>query len=377
MKEARRFFVIHAADRHPAAGLEAERPSPSRTALQYIALINCRLQTMRPTRYLNDRWVKFLSKSHTFWGSVPIGAEPKVGMNLKTGKPINRKLAKSLKATGKPRSTTGFLLDQQSQTIGSFLPPSLDHRPPAVYAIGLNYKAHAIETGKELPRFPIAVALATTSVVGHESPIVVPRCAQDPLEIDYEVELGIVISKPCKNVRVDKAMEYVLGFTVANDVSARRWQGKKGGGQWSRAKSYDTFTPLGPSILMYDNDSIRLDENNALHLNIQTKVNGVVKQTSNTNDMIYTVPEIVSFLSQGCTLEKGTVIITGTPSGVGYTRTPPEYLKHGDVVECSIEHVGTLRNVVHFEGVPVGVEGGGKESGVKDAVKEKTKERTV
>ena len=249
------------------------------------------------------------------------------------------------------------------QTIQTFLPPIFHPKhkyrlvPSSLYAVGLNYKAHAKETGKEEPKFPITLALSTASVVGHLHPIVVPLCAQDPLEIDYEVELGIVIGKTCKNVPVDEAMNYVQGFTVANDVSARRWQGKKGGGQWSRAKSFDTFTPLGPALLVYDEESKYATDasefnyqQGLLNLNIQTKVNGHTMQSSNTNDMIFSPAEIISYLSQGCTLEAGSVIITGTPSGVGYTRSPPQYLKHGDIVECSIENIGTLRSVVRFEG---------------------------
>jgi 2-keto-4-pentenoate hydratase/2-oxohepta-3-ene-1,7-dioic acid hydratase in catechol pathway len=161
--------------------------------------------------------------------------------------------------------------------------------PPTLYAIGLNYKAHAEETGKESPRFPIVISLATTSVIGHNEKVIVPLCAQDPLEIDYEVELGIVISKDCKNVPIENALEYVEGFTVANDISARRWQGKKGGGQWSRAKSFDTFTPLGPRIVKYNDVIKKMTDNGTLNLNIETKVNGIVKQSSNTNDMIFNV----------------------------------------------------------------------------------------
>ena len=155
----------------------------------------------------------------------------------------------------------------------------------------------------------------------------VPKQAQNPMEVDFEVELGIVISRACKNVSVEDAMSYVLGFTVANDISARRWQGKKGGGQWSRSKSFDTFTPLGPCLLVPDEcDSLN---GSALHLKLKTRVNDIEYQNSNTNDMIFNPAEIVSFISQGTTLEKGTVIITGTPEGVGYTRDPPMFLKDG------------------------------------------------
>jgi len=280
------------------------------------------------------RWVKFLSSHrqkknrilrHAYWGVLPEGVQPVVGMTVKTGGP--KKSHKRRKGV-KPK---GFELDGSERIVEKFLAPINAPLPPALYAVGLNYKKHAREVKKEMPRNPLTFLLATTSLVGHEQMVRVPKQAQNPMEVDFEVELGIVISRACKNVSVEDAMSYVLGFTVANDISARRWQGKKGGGQWSRSKSFDTFTPLGPCLLVPDEcDSL---DASALHLNVKTRVNDIEYQNSNTKDMIFNPAEIVSFVSQGTTLEKGTVIITGTPEGVGYTRDPPMFLKDGDVVE--------------------------------------------
>ena len=256
---------------------------------------------------------------------LPKGVQPVIGMSVRTGGP------KKLHRRTKGKKPKGFELDGKERVVEKFLPPINTPLPPSLYAVGLNYKKHAIEVGKEMPRNPLTFLLATTSLSGHDQVVRVPKEAQNPMEVDFEVELGIVISRACKNVSVEDAMSYVLGFTVANDVSARRWQGKKGGGQWSRSKSFDTFTPLGPCLLVPD-DCDSLDAS-ALHFDVKTRVNDVEYQNSNTKDMIFNPAEIVSFISQGTTLEKGTVIITGTPEGVGYTRDPPMFLKDGDVVE--------------------------------------------
>jgi 2-keto-4-pentenoate hydratase/2-oxohepta-3-ene-1,7-dioic acid hydratase in catechol pathway len=170
--------------------------------------------------------------------------------------------------------------------------------------------------------------------------IIIPYCAADPPEVDYECELAVTIGRDAKNVRVEDALSYVLGYTVGNDVSARRWQGKKMANQWVRAKSFDTFCPLGPRLVL------ARDIPDPQNLEISTTVNGQVLQSSNTRDMIFSVAEIVSFLSQETTLMAGTVILTGTPQGVGFTRKPPIFLKPGDNVTVSIGGIGHLSNNV-------------------------------
>jgi 2-keto-4-pentenoate hydratase/2-oxohepta-3-ene-1,7-dioic acid hydratase in catechol pathway len=220
--------------------------------------------------------------------------------------------------------------------VDAILPPL---EPSALYCVGLNYRAHAEETGfvKE-PGNPITFLKAVSSCTGHQCPIVIPAVAKD--EVDFEVELAVVIGAAAKDVPVESALSHVLGYTVANDVSARRWQGKKGGGQWSRAKSFDTFCPLGPSVvpaaLVPDPQALRMT----------TEVNGELMQDGHTSDMIWSVAEIISYLSQDTTLLPGTVILTGTPAGVGYSRSPPVYLQAGDEVTMTIEGVGVLRNTV-------------------------------
>ena len=161
--------------------------------------------------------------------------------------------------------------------------------------------------------------------------------------MDYECELAVVIGKPCKNVRRAQALDYVLGYTCSNDVSARDWQVKRGGGQWSRGKSFDTFSPLGPCLVTPD------DIGNPNQLAISTMINGEVMQDWNTNDMIFDVPTLIEFLSGSTTLLPGTVILTGTPHGVGMARKPPRWLRPGDSVSIKIEKIGILTNSVENE----------------------------
>jgi 2-keto-4-pentenoate hydratase/2-oxohepta-3-ene-1,7-dioic acid hydratase in catechol pathway len=162
-------------------------------------------------------------------------------------------------------------------------------------------------------------------------------------EVDYECELAVVIGKRCKNVRRDDALKYVLGYTCGNDISARDWQRQKGGSQWCRGKFFDTFAPMGPCLVTPD------EIPNPNSLQIKTILNGVAVQDWNTNDMIFDVPTLIEFLSGSTTLLPGTVIMTGTPHGVGMGKTPPVYLKPGDQVIVEIEKIGKLTNPVKLE----------------------------
>jgi 2-keto-4-pentenoate hydratase/2-oxohepta-3-ene-1,7-dioic acid hydratase in catechol pathway len=208
--------------------------------------------------------------------------------------------------------------------------------PPNVVCIGLNYKRHVEESGVPFPKVPQIFLKPTTSVRGPEDPIVRPL--QDPNKVDYEVELVIVIGKAAKHVSEEQAREVILGYTVGNDVSARGAQFEDI--QWTRGKSYDSFCPLGPCL----ETGIVADS-----LDLMCRVNGRTLQHSNTSDMIWTASQLVSFISGCMTLLPGTVILTGTPEGVGFPRTPPIFLKDGDVVECEIESIGILRNPVVSE----------------------------
>jgi 2-keto-4-pentenoate hydratase/2-oxohepta-3-ene-1,7-dioic acid hydratase in catechol pathway len=211
--------------------------------------------------------------------------------------------------------------------------------PGDVVAIGVNYKAHGAETGHDLPERPIIFLKASTSVIGPGEHIVLPHLTPDC--VDYEAELAVIIGKTAKNVPEERALEYVLGYTCGNDVSARdaQWKLDK---QWARAKSCDTFCPLGPWIV----DGIDPD-----NLRVQCRLNGNVMQDSNTSNMIFGVPKLVSYISHNKTLRPGDVIMTGTPEGVGGARNPQVFLKPGDIVEVEIENIGILRNPVRVEHV--------------------------
>lgn len=206
--------------------------------------------------------------------------------------------------------------------------------PRMVWAIGLNYRDHAAESGAEIPTVPIVFTKASGSVIGPDADIVVPNHVAQP---DYEGEVGLVIANRCRDVPVERALDVVAGVTCANDVSARDHQFTTS--QWSWSKSFDTFCPLGPEL-------VSLDELDVGRLSIETRVNGEVVQSSNTSELIFAIPELIAHLSQGVTLEAGDVISTGTPAGVGMSRTPPRWLEDADVVEVTVEHVGTLRNTV-------------------------------
>jgi len=208
--------------------------------------------------------------------------------------------------------------------------------PPNIICLGLNYREHASETGHSLPAEPLVFIKATTALCGPGDPIVLP--ARYPDKIDYEAELAIVIGKRARNIPEDKADEVILGYTAANDVSNRAVQFSDG--QWARAKSHDTFCPVGPAIVT------DLDPGN---LAITCRLDGEVMQASNTSDMIFPVRRIISHLSHCFTLLPGTLILTGTPGGVGFMRKPPVYLCPGQVVEVEIEGIGTLVNSIISE----------------------------
>jgi 2-keto-4-pentenoate hydratase/2-oxohepta-3-ene-1,7-dioic acid hydratase in catechol pathway len=211
-------------------------------------------------------------------------------------------------------------------------------RPPVVLAIGRNYVAHAAETGSAPPENPVLFYKNPGAVVGPGDPIRIPAHCMDPPQVDYEVELAVVLGSTARDVKVEDALDCVLGYTIGNDVSARRWQRKLG--QWSYAKSFDSFCPLGPCIVTRD----EIPDPQALRLT--TRIDGELMQDATTADMIFPVAELISFLSRGTTLLPGTVILTGTPEGVGFARKPPVWLQPGMQVEMEIEGIGVLSNPV-------------------------------
>ncbi|MFH1719208.1 MAG: fumarylacetoacetate hydrolase family protein [Planctomycetota bacterium] len=200
--------------------------------------------------------------------------------------------------------------------------------PSKIVCLGLNYRSHAEETNFPIPDVPLIFLKPSTAVIGPDVEIVLPRLSR---RVDYEGELGVVIGKRAKGISEDKAIEYIFGYTCFNDVSERHNQ--RDDGQWTRAKGYDTFAPLGPWI-----ETEVFPDN----LMLETYLNGELRQSIRTSDLIFNVPKIVSFIAGVMTLLPGDVIATGTPSGIGR-------MKHGDIVEVRIEEIGTLRNTVALE----------------------------
>ena len=230
-----------------------------------------------------------------------------------------------------------FSITQIKKPVKKFLPPII---PSAILCIGLNYRLHAKETGAELPKYPVLFMKNPGAATGHLNPVQIPSCCIRGPEVDYEAELAVVIKSPAKNVPLEKALDYVLGYSCANDVSARKWQKSSGGGQWCRGKGFDTFCPFGPWIVTAD------EIPNPNILDIECVLNGQTMQKSNTKDMIFSVAQIISFLSQSTTILPGTLILTGTPEGVGFTKKPPVFLSPGDELETKIQGIGTLKNPV-------------------------------
>jgi 2-keto-4-pentenoate hydratase/2-oxohepta-3-ene-1,7-dioic acid hydratase in catechol pathway len=211
--------------------------------------------------------------------------------------------------------------------------------PSKILAVGLNYADHARESEMELPSVPVLFAKTPNTLIGPGDPIMFRKA--DTTEVDYEAELGVIIGRRTRDVQERVALDHVLGYTAANDVSARDAQFADG--QWLRGKSFDTFAPIGPMIVTAD----ELGDVQALR--VVCRVNGEALQDGTTKEMIHGVAAIVSYVSRFCTLEPGDLILTGTPHGVGFARTPPIFLRDGDTVEVKIEGIGVLANPVRAE----------------------------
>ena len=229
-----------------------------------------------------------------------------------------------------------YTVTRQKMAVKKLLAPVV---PRAIVCVGLNYRRHAAETGAKIPEFPVVFFKNPGALQNPNDPVEIPRHLAST-QVDFECELAVVIGRPARNVPAAKALDYVLGYTIANDVSARDWQKQWGGSQWCRGKSFDTFCPLGPVIVTPQAIA------NPNHLALRTTVNGRVMQSSNTEDMIFSVEKIIEFLSGSTTLLAGTVILTGTPEGVGMARNPPVWLAAGDRMVATIEGIGELANPV-------------------------------
>ena len=209
------------------------------------------------------------------------------------------------------------------------------HNPGKILCLGLNYRDHAAETNKPIPEYPTIFPKYANCVIGPLEPIRVPRVSQ---AIDYEVELAVVIGKKTRHVSETEAMGCIAGYTALNDVSARDYQSRTT--QWTSGKIFDTFAPMGPALVTSDEIP---DPGN---LDITLSLNCQIMQKSNTKNLIFSVPFLVSYISQILTLDPGDIISTGTPAGVGHVRKPPVFLKSGDLVKISIEKIGDLINPV-------------------------------
>lgn len=268
------------------------------------------------------RIIRFVSGGKTLFGRA-------VDASLTSANPIE-----GVPAVG------DFTLVQAIVPVDRLLSPIV---PADILCIGLNYREHAAESGSPIPKNPMLFIKSGNTLNDPGGVIPIPRRST---QIDYEAELAVVIGpRPVKNVSKDKALDYVFGYTCANDVSARDWQREKdlGGGQFARGKSFDGFCPLGPCIVTRDEIA---DPNN---LRIKCTLNGQVMQDLTTGDMIFTVPELIESLSSTMTLRPGSVILTGTPQGVGFARNPPVWLKPGDTVSVALEKIGVLTNTVGAE----------------------------
>jgi len=218
--------------------------------------------------------------------------------------------------------------------------------PPNIFGIGLNYRSHAAEGNRPVPDKPLIFTKATTSVIGPRDPIILPTSAPD--EVDLEAELAVVIGRQAKNVPPDQVDSVILGYTCANDVTARDCQ-KRLDSQWTRAKGFDTFCPLGPCIV----PTAEIDPQT---LWVSSTLNGEQLQRGCCADMVFSVSHLVSYLSHQFTLLPGTIICTGTPAGVGYSRNPPIFLRAGDTVAVEISGIGALSNFVVKESEPSAVD---------------------
>lgn len=210
-------------------------------------------------------------------------------------------------------------------------------KPGKIVCIGLNYVDHAAETGVPKPAEPVVFCKFPSTAIASGKAILLPKVSQ---RVDYEAELVVVIGKTGRDIPTSEWASYVAGYCCGNDVSARDWQKEKPAGQWLLGKSFDTFAPFGPELVLKD------EVPDPSNLNIGLRLNGNTMQQSNTNQLIFPIPTLISYLSQVFTLEVGDILFTGTPGGVGDSRKPPVYLRDGDVVEVTIETIGCLKNPV-------------------------------
>ncbi|KAH7165069.1 hypothetical protein DER46DRAFT_662185 [Fusarium sp. MPI-SDFR-AT-0072] len=243
--------------------------------------------------------------------------------------------------------TTGVTrVTDEVVTVKTLLGPFVASDVPILRCVGLNYATHIREAGRKTPPFPSIFFKPSTTIHDHGVNVVIPKVAQDD-QADYEGELVVIIGKDAKNVKEAEALNYVAAYTAGNDISSRKWQRDPSlaGGvpQWGFSKGFDTFAPLGPVLV----SSSLITSPETLHL--QTIVDNDVRQDARLDDLVFSIPRLIAHLSSGTTLQKGSVIMTGTPGGVGAGLNPPKYLIPGTQMEVKITQIGTLKNGVDYE----------------------------
>ncbi|WVQ94652.1 hypothetical protein IAU59_001732 [Kwoniella sp. CBS 9459] len=284
------------------------------------------------------RLIHFIAlEDHQEYLGEPVDEHMDVGLAYAAGTSIQAHVLNTLVPWDLEARRTG-----EFRTVSSLLAPITPEQCRIIRAVGLSYKDHAMEMGLPFPNVPALFFKPSTCLANPFEKIPIPTVCQRE-EMDYEVELVIVIGKRCKNVPEDEALDYVLGWTVANDLTARQHQAESS--QWSYAKGFDKFCPLGPCLV----STRQIPDPHTLAL--QTTLNGDVVQNGTARKMIFPLARVVSYLSQGTTLNPGAIILTGTPPGIGDGRTPKIWLKNGDEVKCWISGgIGTLVNTIKYEG---------------------------
>jgi 2-keto-4-pentenoate hydratase/2-oxohepta-3-ene-1,7-dioic acid hydratase in catechol pathway len=278
-----------------------------------------------------DRLIRFVGEDDTIYRGEPIMEDP----NVDLGK-VDNLTARVIEGAD---IFDDYTVSDKVLKVKRLLGPLTPDEVPIVRCLALNYIKHIQETGSTVPSIPVMFIKPRTAVADHGEHIPIPKIAQTD-QCDYEGELCVVISKSGKDISLEQAMDYIGGYTVGNDMSARGVQQQSS--QLCFSKGFDKYCPLGPVLV-----APHLIED-AGNLKVETRVNGNVRQDSNTNDFLFSIAEQISYLSQGTTLEKGTVIMTGTPGGVGMGFKPPKFLQNRDKVEVTVEKIGTLTNVMNF-----------------------------
>ncbi|KXS11694.1 fumarylacetoacetate hydrolase family protein [Gonapodya prolifera JEL478] len=279
-----------------------------------------------------SRWSRLI-RFEAVEGGIHYG-QPTAASLLPNGSLDTSKVITATEVVGGPFEGT---VGTRSFTVKKLLAPL--ETAPVIACIGLNYRLHAKEGGNKIPDNPVLFHKYPNSLAG-PGPIELADFVNDK-QMDYEAELTVVIGKAGKNIPKEKALDHILAYTCGNDLSARKWQ-RACGGQFNFGKGMDNFAPIGPQLV---SSSVITDPQN---LRLRCVLNGKTMQDETTGDMIFSVAEIVSFLSRGTTLVPGTVIMTGTPSGVGYPRNPPVCLEHGDVCSIEVDGIGSLQNTILY-----------------------------